>query len=101
MLTLTADAAQTIEQILEDPSVPDGSGLRLAAAEGGADGVPDPATRIQLVVATAPQEGDEVVSNGAAQVFVDSALQDFLDDKSLDATDAGDGGVGFTLTEQG
>ena len=77
MLALTEDACQAIEGILEQ-STP-GAGLRIAPnLESGGTG-------LQLTVAQAPAEGDQVIDSDGGPVFVDALASSLLDDKVLDA----------------
>lgn len=85
MLTLSTDATQAIEQILEDPEVPEGGGLRIAPADHGADGDGAEGT-LALSVTTGPGEGDEVVTDQGARVFLDGDVAPLLDDKTLDVS---------------
>ena len=78
MLALTEDACQVIEGILEQ-STP-GAGLRIAPnIEGGGAG-------LQLTVAPAPADGDQVIDSDGGPVFIDPLATPLLDDKVLDAS---------------
>jgi Fe-S cluster assembly iron-binding protein IscA len=82
MLTLTPDAAQTIERLLEGPEVPDAGGLRIAAAESmNGDGE---ARALQVALAAEPAPKDVVVEEAGARVFIEPTVVPFLDDKLLD-----------------
>jgi iron-sulfur cluster assembly protein len=92
MLTVTDNAVAAIRSLTSQPDVPDGAGLRIATdASAGA---------LQLSVATAPQEGDQIVDNAGARLFLDNDAAMLLDDKSLDATVDDQGTVQFALAEQ-
>ncbi|MGA9859570.1 MAG: iron-sulfur cluster biosynthesis family protein [Solirubrobacteraceae bacterium] len=84
MLTLSSDATEAIEQILEAPEVPDGGGLRIAPSGPSADGDGPAGGGLQLSVAAEPDTGDEVIEDQGARVFVDGDVSPFLDDKQLD-----------------
>jgi Fe-S cluster assembly iron-binding protein IscA len=82
MLTLTPDAAQTIERLLDNPEVPEAGGLRIAAAEStNGDGE---ARTLQVALAAAPDPADVVVEDAGARVFIEQTVVPFLDDKLLD-----------------
>ena len=86
MLTLSTDATQAIEQILEDPEVPEGGGLRIAPADAAADGDGPTEGTLALSVTTGPGEGDEIVQDQGARVFLDGDVAPLLDDKTLDVS---------------
>ena len=82
MLTLTPDAAQTIERLLENPEMPDAAGLRIAAAESlNGDGA---ARTLQVALATEPGPADLVLEDAGARVFIEQTVVPLLDDKLLD-----------------
>lgn len=89
MLTLTDNATSEIRNIIEDPQVPDGCGLRIAndPAAGG----------LTLTLAAAPSEDDHVLDDGGARVFLAPQAAQLLDDKALDAAKDGDGQLRFTV----
>lgn len=89
MLTLTETATTEIRNIIDQPEVPEGCGLRIAAdpAAGG----------LSLTLATAPVAGDEVVDNSGARVFLDPQAALMLDDQALDAGTDSDGKVQFAV----
>ena len=86
MLTLSSDATQAIEQILEDPEVPEGGGLRIAPAEIPADGDGPAEGGLALSVTTGPGAGDEIVEEQGARVFLDGDVAPLLDDQTLDVS---------------
>ena len=92
MLTLTDTASTEIRNIIADPEVPDGCGLRIAndPAAGG----------LTLTLATAPAEDDQVLDDAGARVFLEPQAAQLLDDKSLDAATDGDGQLRFTVAAQ-
>ena len=82
MLTLSPDAAQTIERLLENPEMSDAGGLRIAAAESmNGDGQ---ARTLQVALAAAPAPADIIVEESGARVFIEQTVVPFLDDKLLD-----------------
>jgi iron-sulfur cluster assembly protein len=92
VLTLTETATTEIRNIIDQPEVPAGCGLRIAAdpAAGG----------LSLTLATAPAEGDEVLDNSGARVFLDPQAAMMLDDQALDAGTDVEGKVQFAVTPQ-
>lgn len=93
MLTVTNNAAAAIRSLTSQPDIPDGAGLRIAADQS--------AGALQLSVAPAPEQGDQVVDDaGGARLFLDTDAALLLDDKALDATMDEQGGIQFALAEQ-
>ncbi|HEY8706316.1 MAG TPA: hypothetical protein VIL98_16305 [Gaiellaceae bacterium] len=93
MLVLTEHAKQVIKGIVEEVG-PDG-GLRITAV---GDGNGDSA--LEFGLAPAPSDGDEVVDEDGAKVFLDEASAAVLADKTLDVEEHGDH-FHFSLGEQG
>ncbi len=89
MLTLTENATNIVKQITDQPGV---EGLRISEESEGAFG-------IALVEGAA--EGDQVVENEGAAVYLDPAAAQAMDDKILDAGVDGEGNLQFGLSEQG
>ena len=97
MLALTSNATDAIERILTAPGVPTGAGLRIApgpARDGAA-----PASELQLSVAEQPADGDDVIEEQGARVFLEDTVTGYLDDKQLDA-EVVDDRVSFSLAGQ-
>lgn len=95
MLTLTDSAATEIRTITESPEIPDEAGVRIATTPDGAG--------LTLSLAASPTEGDAVVEDHGARVFLEPTAAGLLDDKSLDAVrDPADaeGQVQFAIAEQ-
>jgi iron-sulfur cluster assembly protein len=85
MLTITTNAAEAIRAIVEATEVPDEGGIRIAIAQqNGAQ------ASLELAISPAPLEGDEVLEEHGAHVFLDPMAVVALDDKSLDAHIQGD-----------
>jgi Fe-S cluster assembly iron-binding protein IscA len=84
LLTLTQNATETIEQILSSPTMPDGAGIRIMPSLQVMDGS---SSGEELIVAVAeqPGDGDQVIQEGGARVFVQDSIVDPLDDMFLDA----------------
>ena len=89
MLTLTETATSEIRNIIADPEVPEGCGLRIAndPSAGG----------LTLTLATAPAEDDKVLDEDGARVFLEAQAAVMLDDKALDAAKDTDGQLRFTV----
>lgn len=92
MLTVTNNAAAAIRSLTSQPDIPEGAGLRIASDQS--------AGALQLSVAPAPEQGDQVVDDSGARLFLDTDAALLLDDKALDATMDEQGGIQFALAEQ-
>jgi iron-sulfur cluster assembly protein len=93
MLAVTTTAAEAIKGL---SSAPGAEGVRISSTEPE-DGV-EP--ELQLELSTAPEPDDRVLEAAGAQIFLDPAAADMLDDKVLDA-DVAEGEVRFAVVEQG
>jgi iron-sulfur cluster assembly protein len=96
MLTITSDAAEVIRAVLSSPEVPDAAGFRISTAPQSLNGS-GPAIALEL--APQPREGDAVLEEDGAQVFVAPGAAAALSDKLLDAEVEPDGEVRFALLE--
>lgn len=94
MLTLTDNARVAIESILAGAPSPESAGLRFAMS-------PTEENALALSIVAQPDEGDKVVGDAGARVFLDSAAASVLDDKVLDAQAGATGNVEFRLSTQG
>lgn len=83
MLTLTSEATEAIERILQAPGVPDSAGLRIMPVAPSDES--EATSELQVEVAEGPGESDEVIEANGARVFVQDTLCGYLDDKLLDA----------------
>lgn len=83
MLALTTDATNAIERILAAPGIPDGAGIRIMAAPSTDSS--GPGNDLQVTVAEGPGEGDHVIEEQGARVFVEDSVSTYLDDLKLDA----------------
>jgi Fe-S cluster assembly iron-binding protein IscA len=83
VLTLTPNATETIERILASPELPDGAGIRITPSTQAMDGASG--GNLKLVVAEEPSDGDQVIDEHGARVFVQDSVADYLDDMLLDA----------------
>ncbi len=94
MLTLTENAARAVTEIVAaDPALSENGGVRIYGKSA-----PDGRTAIHLTATETPEAGDQVIEEAGTHVFVDDAVVEYLDDKTLDAV-ADDQGVRFTINE--
>ena len=94
MFSITAEAAEAIRQIAEAEEFPEGAGLRLTAEEEGDE------ISIDMNFAEAPEDGDTVVEEAGARVFLDAQAAELLDNVDLGVQPHGDH-VHFEFTERG
>jgi iron-sulfur cluster assembly protein len=79
--------------IVQSSDAPEEGGIRISVA-------PDEAqAALAISISAAPQEGDAVVDQGGAHVFLDETAASALDDKALDARIEGDQ-IAFQVVEQ-
>jgi Fe-S cluster assembly iron-binding protein IscA len=91
VLTLTQNASTQIRTLINQPELPHGCGMRIAN---------DPVTNnLTLSLAATPVDGDAVVDDAGARVFLDAEAAALLDDKALDATSDPNGQLQFTIQE--
>ena len=79
MLAVTPAAADSIRDLVN--GLPDGAGLRIVLERPGNGTEPE----FSLHVAHCPDEGDAVVEQDGARVFVQPAASSYFEDKILDA----------------
>ncbi|HTW13343.1 MAG TPA: iron-sulfur cluster biosynthesis family protein [Solirubrobacteraceae bacterium] len=91
MLTLSPSAIEAVDSLLQSPQVPDDAGLRIRSA-GEA--------QLTIEVVPEPAPGDQVIEDGGARVFVESAAAPMLDNAELDARTEGDQ-IAFALAPAG
>lgn len=96
MLTLTTEASQAIQTILDSEQAPEGAVFRISSQETPG---PEPQTGFAVSVTDTPEPEDQVVEDPNVEVRVEPEAAELLDDKELDATIA-DGQVNFSLNEQ-
>lgn len=85
MLELSQQAVEVIRGIVEESEVGPGGGLRISGT-GEANGE----SALEFELAEAAQEGDEVVREGGAVVFLDETAAAALEGKTLDVHAHGD-----------
>ena len=91
MLTLTENASTIVKDIADQ--LPEVSGLRITS-----ESADQPSFDVSPAATAEP--GDQVVEQGGATIFLDSAASQQLDDKVLDAAVDPSGNVEFALTIQ-
>jgi Fe-S cluster assembly iron-binding protein IscA len=92
MLTMTDNAVMVIRDLANQQDVAEDGGVRIAAdTQAGS-------LTVELVAE--PAEGDHVVDNQGARIFLDSDAAELLGDASVDATVDDEGIVQFGFTEK-
>jgi iron-sulfur cluster assembly protein len=84
MLTLTPAAAEALREIRETNELDEKAGLRVTARLDGDE------VAIELDLVDGPEEGDEVVEQGGARVFLDPESSGLLTDVELDVEEHDD-----------
>jgi Fe-S cluster assembly iron-binding protein IscA len=92
VLTLTDNASTEIRRLMDQPEVPDGGGLRIANDPAGGG--------LTVTLAAGPADGDAVVDDAGARVFLEAQAAELLEDKALDAGVGSDGQLQFALAPQ-
>lgn len=91
-MVLTENAVLVIRDLAAQEGAPTMAGVRISLDPTGDALMVEPVER--------PAEGDELVENLGARVFLDSDAADLLDDKALDATVQDDGGIQFSVIDR-
>lgn len=81
MLTVTAEAADAVKQLVEGSDVPVTGGLRIFATPAN-----ESEATLELTLAAEPEAADHVVETEGSQVFLEENAAQFLDDKVLHAS---------------
>jgi len=84
VLVVTEQAATVIREILEESDAGPDAGLRISGEVEGEE------TSLEFSVADGPEDGDEVVHDNGATVFLDEVAAEALADQTLDAEAHGD-----------
>ena len=93
MLVLTDAATELIRRLADHPDLPSEAGLRIAGPGNGSEA-------LTASAAAGPREGDAVVEQDGARLFVERGAASSLDNKVLDAEVDEGGVVRFRLTIQ-
>jgi iron-sulfur cluster assembly protein len=80
MLILTPIAVELVSAITASSDLPDASGLRIAAAEVSPEGA-----NLAAELVDCPFDGDQVLAQRGARVYLDPMAAIYLDDKVLTA----------------
>lgn len=89
MLTVTTNATAVIERLTSHPELPEGAGLRISSQSEG----------FGLSVTPEPEQGDQVMQEAGARLFLEPDAAEALADKTLDAQVDSGGSVQFFLAE--
>ncbi|MGC1215495.1 MAG: iron-sulfur cluster biosynthesis family protein [Micromonospora sp.] len=92
MLTMTENAIMVIRDLALQQDVAEGGGLRIAADTD--------AGSLSIELVPQPVQGDQVVDNQGARIFLDSDAAELLNDTSVDASVDDEGIVQFGFTEK-
>ena len=95
MLTLTPEAAEAIRDLIDDAGLAVPAGLRMDLTEGTLNGGPP---GLSSSIVNSPLQGDQVIAEGGARLYVASRAAALIDGKQLDARSDGDH-VTFLLNE--
>jgi Fe-S cluster assembly iron-binding protein IscA len=93
MLELSAQAVEVIRDIVSEGDVGPDGGLRISGVGDNGE------TALDFELAEEPVEGDEVVRDGGAVLFLDEIASAVLNDKRLDVHAHGDH-FHFSIDEQ-
>ncbi|MGC4805153.1 adhesin [Micromonospora sp. DT233] len=92
MLTMTDNAVLVIRDLAAQEDVAQDGGLRIAAdADAGS---------LTIALVPEPVQGDQVVDNQGARIFLDSDAAELLGDTSVDASVDDEGVVQFGFTDK-
>ncbi|MFC0005645.1 iron-sulfur cluster biosynthesis family protein [Micromonospora siamensis] len=92
MLTMTDNAVLVIRDLAAQQDVAQAGGLRIAADTD--------AGSLTIELVPEPVQGDQVVDNQGARIFLDSDAAELLGDTSVDAEVDEEGVVQFGFTEK-
>jgi iron-sulfur cluster assembly protein len=93
MLKMTDNAVMVIRDLALQQDVAEDGGLRIAADTD--------AGSLSIELVPEPAQGDKVVDNQGARIFLDPDAAELLEDTSVDATVDDEGVVQFGFTEKG
>ncbi|MGR6317604.1 iron-sulfur cluster biosynthesis family protein [Micromonospora soli] len=92
MLTMTDNAVLVIRDLAVQQEVGEAGGLRIAADTD--------AGSLSIELVPQPAQGDQVVDNEGARIFLDADAAQLLNDTSVDAVVDDEGIVQFGFTEK-
>ncbi|MEU3452956.1 adhesin [Micromonospora sp. NPDC006766] len=92
MLTMTDNAVLVIRDLSEQQDVAEAGGLRIAADAA--------AGSLSIELVPQPVQGDQVVDNQGARIFLDADAAQLLNDTSVDAVVDEEGIVQFGFTSK-
>ncbi|MEU5786852.1 iron-sulfur cluster biosynthesis family protein [Micromonospora purpureochromogenes] len=92
MLTMTDNAVMVIRDLALQQDVAQDGGLRIAADTD--------AGSLTIELVPEPAQGDKVVDNQGARIFLDEDAAELLEDTSVDAVVDDEGVVQFGFTEK-
>jgi iron-sulfur cluster assembly protein len=96
MLAVTEAAADAITALTAQGGIDDQGGLRFSMQTQS-----DSQTALALTVASAPVDGDQVVTaDSGAHVFLEEQAADYLSDKVLDVQQDAEGQLNFAVLER-
>jgi hypothetical protein len=91
VFTVSDNATVLIRQIVSQPGVPQGAGMRISTEGGG----------LSIGMSAEAQPGDVVYGDGSeARIFVSEGAVNLLEGKTIDATQDDSGRVQFVLGEE-
>jgi iron-sulfur cluster assembly protein len=93
MLVLSESASTAIRNMVDHPERADVTGVRIVGEEGGSG-------RLSVSTAVVPAEGDQVIEDKGAVVFLEHGAAEVLDDKVLDASVDEQGRISFLIGSQ-
>ncbi|MFG2102575.1 adhesin [Micromonospora echinaurantiaca] len=92
MLTMTDNAVLVIRDLANQQDVAEEGGVRIAAdTQAGS---------LTVELAAQPAQGDQVVDNQGARIFLDADAAELLGDASVDATVDDEGIIQFGFTDK-
>ncbi|ONI76429.1 hypothetical protein ALI144C_36010 [Actinosynnema sp. ALI-1.44] len=94
MLVLTPIAVEVVSAITSTSRCPDAAGVRIAAAQASPAGV-----NLTAELVVGPLDGDQILAQRGARVYLDETAASFLDDKMLTAELDAEGTPRFRLFE--
>jgi iron-sulfur cluster assembly protein len=93
MLTITDNAVSAIRSLTSQPDLPVDTGLRIIKQGEGSPS-------FQLALTEGPSDGDQVVEEGGARVFLEASAAGVLENKALDAQVNDQGDLAFRISDQ-